>query len=371
MTYPISFSKTNIEDPFDPLYQDRITNDIWFTRLNTGGPLFNYKYYVDNSIIPTKNIVSDDFWYNDSPNSQGGTIGVKWAILSSNGFPDLSAPGINPDLFGTIGNPTNFFSFSQMCVLLTSMRFDASKPISLIDPINDSEWLLANSNTASSAQMDYLENKDLGCYIPALNKYFKINISLWGIGMGPNVGGAISYTRTELFNSANICFPAGTPIQTDQGMIAIEKINPNIHTIQNKPIVDITKTVTADKYLVGFKKNALGLNYPMNNTLMSKEHKLYYQGIMRKAKTFLGNFKNVIKVKYTGEILYNVLMEEHSQMCVNNLICETLHPNNLIAKLYTNKSKYTDDVRDKIVVLLKECEQKKYYKTYNKLIKLC
>ena len=104
---------------------------------------------------------------------------------------------------------------------------------------------------------------------------------------------------------------------------------------------------------------------------MSKEHKLYYQGIMRKAKTFLGNFKNVIKVKYTGEILYNVLMEEHSQMCVNNLICETLHPNNLIAKLYTNKSKYTDDVRDKIVVLLKECEQKKYYKTYNKLIKLC
>jgi hypothetical protein len=169
----------------------------------------------------------------------------------------------------------------------------------------------------------------------------------------------------------NICFPSGTPIQTDQGIIVIEKINPNIHTINKKPIVDITKTITSDKYLIGFKKNALGLNYPTENTRMTQEHKLLYGGKMCEARTFLSKFEKVIKVKYNGEILYNVLMEEHSQMRVNNLICETLHPENIVAKLYTKKSKYTNDERDKIVLLLKECIKKKDYKTYNRIIERC
>ena len=43
----------------------------------------------------------------------------------------------------------------------------------------------------------------------------------------------------------------------------------------------------------------------------------------------------VYKIKYSGEVLYNVLMEEHDKMIVNNLICETLHPKNELAKLYT------------------------------------
>ena len=167
--------------------------------------------------------------------------------------------------------------------------------------------------------------------------------------------------------SANICFPAGTPIQTDQGIIAIEKINPNIHTIRNNSIVDITKTISCDNFLVCFKKNALGLNYPSENTLMSKEHKVYYQGKMREAHTFLCKFKNVGKVKYNGKILYNVLMKEYSHMLVNNLICETLHPENIFAKLYTKKCKYTNDERDKITKMLRECIKVRDYKTYYEL----
>jgi hypothetical protein len=155
-SYPISFVKNSGDDYTNALYQDRITDNVWFTRLNTGGPLFNYKYYVDNSIIPTKNILNDDFWY-DVQNSQGGTIGVKWAILSSNGFPNVSAPGINTNLFGTIGNPTNFFSFSQMCALLTAMINQQSKPVSLTDANNDNEWLLEDSDTVGGTEMHYLE----------------------------------------------------------------------------------------------------------------------------------------------------------------------------------------------------------------------
>ena len=49
---------------------------------------------------------------------------------------------------------------------------------------------------------------------------------------------------------SNICFPAKTPITTNQGLIDIDKINPEIHTIRNKKIVAVTKTVTQDNYLV-------------------------------------------------------------------------------------------------------------------------
>lgn len=213
------------------------------------------------------------------------------------------------------------------------------------------------------------------------------NISSWIIyintgGTNPSTGGP--YNAGELLvatgsyrvypyipPTSTICFPAGTPIHCDQGIIPIETINSLKHTINNKPIVDITKTITGDKYLVGFKKNALGLNYPNDNTIMSQEHKIYYKGTMRDAKSFLGKFEGVKKVKYTGEILYNVLMEDYSKMRVNNLTCETLDPNNIIAKLYTKKCKYTIENRDKIVGLLKECLQKKDYNTYNNIVQRC
>ena len=199
MSSPISFVKNTGDDYTNPSNQDRITNDIWFTRLNTGGPLFNYKYYLDNSIIPTKGILQNDFYY-DIPNSQGGTIGVKWAILSTTGFPDVNAPGINPALFGKIGHPTNFFSFSQMCVLLSGMLNESSKPIYLTDINNSCEWTLEDNSTIEYPNnMPDIENKDLACYIPSINKYFKIKIGYWGVGDDGQLG-AISYTRTEILS---------------------------------------------------------------------------------------------------------------------------------------------------------------------------
>ena len=144
-----------------------------------------------------------------------------------------------------------------------------------------------------------------------------------------------SGVTTVLLNLiSDICFIAGTPITTDQGNIPIEKLEPSIHTIRNKKIVAITKTVTQDKYLVCFEKDALGKNIPSQQTIISKNHKLFYNGKMGKACEFLKNFDNVTKVKYTGAILYNVLLEEHDKMMVNNLICETLHPENGVAKVY-------------------------------------
>jgi len=133
---------------------------------------------------------------------------------------------------------------------------------------------------------------------------------------------------------SNTCFPAGTQVVTNQGKISIEKLQPHIHTIRNKAIVGITQTITPDKNLVCFEKDSLGPNIPSEKTIISKNHGIFYKGKMMKAKNFVGEFENVYKVKYTGEVLYNVLMEEHDKMMVNNLICETLHPKNSMAQIY-------------------------------------
>ncbi len=194
MSYSISFNKPYGADYTLPQYQDRINDNIWFTRLNSGGPLFNYKYYVDYGYTnPTTEQLARDFWYDGAPN-YGGTVLVKWGILSKSGFPNQNAPGINSSLFGTIGVTTNFYSFSQMCVLLTAMINESSKPVALTNPSSSNQWLLEDSNTVDTTVMPYLVNKDLCCYIPSTNQYFKINISSWGAG-----NPSITYTRTPLF----------------------------------------------------------------------------------------------------------------------------------------------------------------------------
>lgn len=170
---------------------------------------------------------------------------------------------------------------------------------------------------------------------------------------------------------ANICFIASTPILTDQGVFPISKINPNKHTIKNKPIIDVTKTITRDDYLICFEKNSLDIHYPMEKTIMSKHHKVVYKGKMIEAYKFVGHFQNVYKVKYNGEVLYNILMEDHSKILANNLLCETLHPDNIIAKLYTQNCKFSPEVRDQIIMLLDDCVKNKDYVRYNKIAKLC
>ncbi len=195
MSYSISFTKPYGADYTDPQYQDRITGDIWFTRLNAGGPLFNYKYYLDYGYVnPVVDQLGADFWYEGAPNL-GGTTGVKWGILGTLGFPNPAAPGVNPDLFAVVGDTSNFFSFSQMCVLLRAMIDESSKPVSLVNPTGSNEWLLANDDTADNTVMPYLVGKDLCCYIPATNQYFKIRISVWGANGEPS----ITYVRTPLF----------------------------------------------------------------------------------------------------------------------------------------------------------------------------
>jgi len=201
------------------------------------------------------------------------------------------------------------------------------------------------------------------------NQTYSFSVQAVNINGSSNSSNIINGTPTSTpVPISNICFPAKTPVSCDQGIIAIEKINPEIHTINNKTIVGITQTIHQNDYLVCFEKHALGINYPSAPTTMTKDHKIYYRGKMRKASYFLHDFEKIKKVDYDGEILYNVLMEKHEKIKINHLVCETLHPRNIIAKLYT--SNLDKNYKNKITIMLNDSIHKNDYSIYKKIIEM-
>jgi len=172
------------------------------------------------------------------------------------------------------------------------------------------------------------------------------------------------------FAYSNSCFPAKTPIQTDQGIINIDELNSEVHTIRNKKIVAVTKIVSQDKHVVCFEQDSLGKNVPSQKTVISQNHEVFYKGKMMKAKDFVGSVDNVYMKKYTGEVLYNVLMEEHDKMIVNNLVCETLDPKNRIAKLYMMLQKMTPERQETFIKKFNEAQENEEEIKRNKCVSI-
>jgi hypothetical protein len=343
----------------------------------TNPSIDNNQYWATTDIFPTGIAIYNGYLY--VANAGANTIGKI----------SLTNPSVdnNQSWVTTVNYIVNITIYNGY-LYLSYFFINTIGKISLTDPINDNNPSWAITGIGPGGLAIYNEYLYLSNFF--INTIGKISLTdpindnnqSWAIaGIGP-AGLAIYNEYLYVANAydntisrldlpyippivSDICFPAGTPIKTDQGIIAIEKIKPNFHTINKKQIVEITKTISPDNFLVEIKKNALGHNYPIHNTTMSQHHKVFFQGKMREANVFLEKFK-AIKVKYTGEILYNVLMEDYWYMSVNNLICETLHPDNVVAKLYTKKEKNTDEIHDKIVVLLKEQRQTKFNKANNK-----
>jgi len=132
---------------------------------------------------------------------------------------------------------------------------------------------------------------------------------------------------------SEICFTSDALVLTDQGYIQIDQIDINKHTVHNQRIVAVTKTINKSPYLICIKKSALGENVPSQDTTMSKDHMLYYKEGKINANRLEELETNVCKVENTKSILYNVLLESYANMTVNNMMVETLHPDNIIAKM--------------------------------------
>lgn len=70
-------------------------------------------------------------------------------------------------------------------------------------------------------------------------------------------------------------------------------------------------------------------------------------------------------IPYNGETLYNVLMEQPDHMMINNLICETLHPDNIMAKIYGGNYDYAE--QNRICAELSTIIKKNDFSAYNDL----
>ena len=219
-----------------------------------------------------------------------------------------------------------------------------------------------NYGTTTASEFTFIDVSHMRLRMKS-NKYFIYNITIsnsdntinitYNVVTGTDNDNILISPMLETLLS-NICFPAKTPITTDQGNISIEQINTNIHTICGKKIVDVTKTVTQETYLVCFEKDALEENIPSQTTFISQNHLILYKEEMIKAKDFIDIFAHVYKVNYTGEVLYNVLMDEHSTMMVNNLICETLNPENGTAKVYNILDTLTQEEQQFVIEKMNE-----------------
>jgi hypothetical protein len=302
-----------------------------------------------NGTIDTNNIYTPNGSWNDSsanntlqatPNYPTTAVGSVWA---------------KPD--GTPSTPYELYPMGFSPYNLTNITTDSSGSF-LRQTYNTS--VSAGSSTPASV----LTNPSLGPFDYKILQISGGNPSSYGTFLISSANGVIitststapgtykfyirntgSYNITELDLNvtgeptpptpiSEICFPAGTPVLTDQGIVAIDKINTDVHTIKNQKIKGIVTTKLKDDYLICIEKNAIALNVPCEKTYMSGNHKVYYDGQMRKAKELLKHFNCIYKIKYNGETMYNVLMEKHETILVNNMVCETLDPTNNMAKIF-------------------------------------
>ena len=158
--------------------------------------------------------------------------------------------------------------------------------------------------------------------------------------------------KKPIENVIPICFAKGTPINTDFGIMKIEDINTYKHTINGKEILSITKSIPNIDEIVKIGKNALNQNVPSKDTYMSKDHKVMIRGKLIECEKLIGKYNNnkITLVPYNGEALYNILMKTHDTVMVNNMICETLDPLNIVSKIMNKKmtNKEKQDIFNKL-----------------------
>lgn len=165
----------------------------------------------------------------------------------------------------------------------------------------------------------------------------------------------VSGTFTTTGIISGICFVGTTEIETDQGEIQIQHISTKRNTIGGKKILALTQTTFSGKTLVKIERDAFGKNLPNKDTIMTPEHQVMYKNKLVRAGD-LYNMRvseKIQKVKYNGEVMYNILMESHGIMVAHNLPVETLHPDNMIAKIYRD-FKFNDmTLREKWAIIRK------------------
>lgn len=215
-------------------------------------------------------------------------------------------------------------------------------------------------------------NLPAGTYYIAAGKYdttYNTGFSVTGRTCNINCGITINTTNNDALTSANSltfnrgdtmiywltfqilnspvaapsCFRKGTIINTDQEDIKIENIVTGYNTINNKPIKRITSAYNTDGVIVKVEKGCLGENKPSNDLFLQKDHKLLISPF--EFAGLLTNGKISFITSNSEEILYNVLLDSHEIMKVNNIQVESMNPDLELSKYFMNPS---EELKEKL-----------------------
>ena len=303
----------NIENGYKKEIKKRVVSEKWS---------FSEEYYeYEYQIKLIEEIIENKYLTN---------INVKWLSITPNTPYILLA--FDSNIYSKKSDTVTYNYKTNVTYTSSPGLFsDVSYVLVKVNNLHSPNFIRIDSQTGVLSFNAFSINKS-SVYVDIVFEYYRIDVSYYGYNTN-------TFTLNVTIN-ANVCFLEVTPVLTDQGVIDIDKIIPEIHTIQNKKIIAITKTVSEDEYLICFEKNALGYNIPSERTIISKNHLVFNKEKMIKAEEFMKEYENVHKIKYSREPLYNVLMEKHDKILVNNLICETLNPISSLAQLYINPEEF-------------------------------
>jgi surface protein len=193
-----------------------------------------------------------------------------------------------------------------------------------------SEWCVKD---ISSEPVDFSKDSALGSG----------NQPLWGECPGCNDISAKNYNEKNYngkadnktlceYEESDICFYAGSMVKTDKGYKAIEKIDVKKDRIDGKEILIWTKTKNIEDEIIVMKEGCLGRGVPNRETRITKQHKIYNEGIWEEAQILEERNENIYRERYDGSYVYNIGLKEHGEMEVNGMIVETLNPLSRISK---------------------------------------
>ncbi|MEM7486402.1 MAG: putative metal-binding motif-containing protein [Bacteroidota bacterium] len=185
------FTKIANADWTDPANQDQLTEKVVFTRQNNK-PIYNYQWWQDTfGQDASTQQLDGDFWDQDQQSftPTGGTKGVRWALLDDTGAENPGDAWDNFELYGTLADPTHFYSFHNVCSFLYYLEDNIP-----VDNVVDDFYINADGDDESNGiKMSYLVGKKLGVWLVEGDIYLTLTFTEWGSG---GTGGAISYTRS-------------------------------------------------------------------------------------------------------------------------------------------------------------------------------
>jgi len=215
-------------------------------------------------------------------------------------------------------------------------------PISEAVPSDLTNYLLVLNGIRSPLTGEVQNGQTLGTWAPYVTK------------------NNITYSDFNGKTYSTVCFVAGTRVLTDHGYIPIECIDYNTHEIFGKKIIAVTKTVTPETHLACVSKNALSPGVPDKDTLMTLNHKIKFNCVLTEVYQFVNLLPGISLVKYNQEPLFNVLLENHDVMIVNNMIVETLDPENLLAKMFIKMKELSLADRETLINMYNDYIKEKF-----------